>query len=101
VAAAHAVSDEVEEEEFEVEEGLAESLEHKSRLQLVELLEEVVKDPDVNVIKNQVTLIKVAYLKCTMMKKRRCSSSPLLKKNRRVLKYRPAGRKIQERFQHI
>lgn len=65
VAAAHAVSDEVEEEEFEVEEGLAESLEHKSRLQLVELLEEVVKDPDVNVIKNQVTLIKVAYLKCT------------------------------------
>jgi len=54
-----------EDEEEEIEESLAESLGHKSRLQLVELLEETVRNEDVNTIKNQVALIKVAYLQRT------------------------------------
>lgn len=60
----HAI-DEAEEEEVEVEEVITAGLEQKSRLQLIELLEETVKNEDVNAIKNKVALIKVAYLSRT------------------------------------
>ncbi len=56
------VGEETEEEEEEVEEGHAASLDHKTREQLVELLEEAVRNEDINVIKNQIILIKGAYL---------------------------------------
>jgi hypothetical protein len=55
------VSEEVEEEELETEE-VPTGLESKSRLQLVELLEDTVRNEDVNTIKNVVASIKVAYL---------------------------------------
>jgi len=58
---AHTV-EETEEEEEEVDAESDANLDHKSREQLVELLEEAVKNEDVNVIKNQIVLIKVAYL---------------------------------------
>lgn len=58
------IHEEGEEEEFETETVAADvDLEHKNRLQLVELLEETVKNDDANAIKNVVALIKVAYLK--------------------------------------
>ncbi|NVO20432.1 MAG: DUF349 domain-containing protein [Bacteroidetes bacterium] len=55
-------AEDVEEEEEEVEEVITIGLDHKTREQLVELLEETVKNEDVNVIKNQIVQIKVAYL---------------------------------------
>jgi len=65
VAEVASIQAELEEEEEDLEEGHAEGLEHKSRLQLVELLEETVRNDDVNAIKTSVALIKVAYLKRT------------------------------------
>ncbi len=56
------VAEEAEEEEEEVEADHVASLEHKSREQLVELLEATVRNEDVNAIKNEVILIKTAYM---------------------------------------
>jgi len=61
ISAAHP-AEEAEEEELEAGVASVEGLDQKSRQQLVELLEEVVQNDDVNVIKNKVALIKVAYL---------------------------------------
>ncbi|MBK7172339.1 MAG: DUF349 domain-containing protein [Bacteroidales bacterium] len=55
--------EEAEEDEEEVEVAEAIDLDHRNRMQLVELLEETVKNEDANAIKNMVALIKVAYLK--------------------------------------
>ncbi|MBK7029107.1 MAG: DUF349 domain-containing protein [Bacteroidales bacterium] len=55
--------EEAEEDEDEVEVAEAIDLDHRNRMQLVELLEETVKNEDANAIKNMVALIKVAYLK--------------------------------------
>ena len=56
-----AVLDEPEDEEEEIEEDHVTSLGHKTREQLVELLELTVRNEDVNAIKNEVILIKSAY----------------------------------------